>query len=355
VDRLLDAVGTPALFTANMLTASLDENLADIASFRGLGQPITRVELGNEEYFRLPNPSARFPTARAYGDTARVWATRLRTDVPGARLAVIAPSPLRNTGISFDVWMNGLDAANVWSAVDAVAIHPYFDSSALAPLASPMASEAMIADILAHDDSYLNLVVARLPHGKSIWITEWNMFEDEVNAVSGGSWLAGVANLARAMNFMANERVDFSALHVALGNRQWSALTDADGRALSYVDGRPVIVVGPPFALTANGEALALLGEATRGGVTTQRLILGTMAGRPLLGARLTDASGRVRVLLVNGTRDAVAVRLSGRAFQLVGRPDRGTVATGTLSRASFDIAGERLELPAFSITLVYQ
>jgi hypothetical protein len=50
-----------------------------------------------------------------------------------------------------------------------------------------------------------------------------------------------------------------------------------------------------------------------------------------------------------------VAVRLSGRAFQLVGRPDRGTVATGTLSRASFDIAGERLELPAFSITLVYQ
>jgi len=356
VDRLLDAVGTPALFTTNMLTASLDENLADIAQFRSLGQAIGRIELGNEEYFRLPNPAARFPTARSYGETALAWATRLRTDLPGAKLAVIAPSPLRNTGISFADWMAGLDAANVWPAIDAVAIHPYFDTTALRPLASPAAGEAMIAAILAHDDDYLQRVIARLPAGKTIWVTEWNMFEDEANAVTGGSWLAGIANLARAINFMANPRVDLSALHVAVGNRQWSALTGADGRALSFDNGRPVIVTGPPFALTATGETLALLGDATQGGVTAQRLDFGTqLAARPLLGARLADGSGRVRLLLVNGTSAAISVRASGRATQLVGVFDRGTVMTGTLSRTSFDITGDRIDLPAFSATLIRQ
>lgn len=155
IDRLLDDVGTPALFTANMLTASLDENSADIARFRSLGQALGRIELGNEEYFRLPNPAARFPSARAYGGVARAWALRLR-----------------NTGISFADWMAGLEAADVWPAVDAVAIHPYFDTTALTPLASPAAGEAMIAAILVHDEDYLQRVMARLPAGKAIWITE---------------------------------------------------------------------------------------------------------------------------------------------------------------------------------------
>jgi hypothetical protein len=182
------------------------------------------------------------------------------------------------------------------------------------------------------------------------------MFEDEANAISGGSWLAGIANLARAINFMANSRVDLSALHVAVGNQQWSALTGADGRALSYEGGRPVTVTGPPFALTATGETLALLGEATRGGVTVQQLDFGAaVAGRPLLGARLADGRGIVRLLLVNGTAAAFSVRATGRATQLVGVYDRGTVATGTLARTSFVISGDRIELPAFSATLISQ
>lgn len=356
IDRLLDAVGTRALFTANILTATLDENSADIAQFRSLGQTIGRIELGNEEYFRLPNPTARFPSPRSYGDTARAWATRFRSEVPSVKLAVIAPSPLRNTGVNYNDWMDGLDAANVWPVVDAVAIHPYFDTTSLAPLSSPEAGEALINAILAHDDDYLRRVIARLPADKAVWITEWNMFEDEATAITGGSWLAGIANLARAINFMANSRVDLSALHVAVGNRQWSALTGADGRALSYENGRPVIVTGAPFSLTATGETLALLGEATRGGVTAQRLDFGTMAtGRPLLGARLTDNSGRVRLLLVNGTAAVMSLRASGRATQLVSAFDRGTVATGTLSRTSFVITSDRIDLPAFSATLIVQ
>ena len=353
-DRLLDNVGTPALFTANVLTATLDENLADIAAFRALGQPVTRIALGNEEYFRLPNNVARFPAARDYGVLARGWADAMRSAAPGTSIAVIAPSPLRNTGITFADWVSGLDAAGVWPSVDAVAIHPYFDTTTLAPLASPQAGEAMVAAMLAHDDDYLAQVEARLPAGKAIWITEWNVFEDQAAPVVGGSWLGGVANLARAVNFLSRPRVSLSVLHVAIGNRQWAALTDADGRTIDYAAGRPAVVQAPPFTLTATGETLALLGAATRGGGTAQRLDFGAAAaGRGIVGVRIAGADGRVREVLVNGSAATVEIRTNGQAELLSAPFDRGTAGTGTLQRSRFAITGERLAMPAFSVALV--
>lgn len=354
VDRLLDDVGTPALFTANVLTASVDENLSDIRAFRALGQPIARVALGNEEYFRLRNPAARFPTARDYGLYAVELASRIRAETPGTRLAVIAPSPLRNTGITYDDWMVGLEASGVWPAVDAVAIHPYFDTRSLAPLASPASGEAAVAAMIAHDNDYLSRVEARLPAGKGIWITEWNLFEDQAAPVSGGSWLIAVANLARAVNFMANPRVELSSLHVAIGNRQWSALTGADGLAIDYSGAQPRVVTGAPFTLTANGETLALLGAATRGGGSARRLTLvGAGATRPLLGVRVTGNDGVTRDLLINASAAPATIRASGRALMLAGVFDRGTVGNQTLQRTQFDIVNSQVTLPAFSIALI--
>jgi hypothetical protein len=356
IDRLLDDVGTPALFTANVLTASPDENLADIAAFRALGQPVSRVALGNEEYFRLPNPAARFPGARDYGTYAADLAGRIRSQAPATRLAVIAPSPLRNTGIAFDDWVSGLDASGVWPVVDAVTIHPYFDTRTLAPLASPASGEAAVAAMIAHDNDYLARVEARLPAGKTIWITEWNVFEDQAAPVSGGSWLIAVANLARAVNFMANPRVELSSLHVAIGNRQWSALTGADGLAVDYSGTQPRVVTGAPFTLTANGETLAMLGAATRGGGSAQRLTLvAAGATRPLLGARVTGADGVARDLFVNASATPATVRASGRALLLAGTFDRGTVGNQTLQRTQFDIVNSQVTLPAFSVALVEQ
>lgn len=356
VDRLLDDVGTPALFTANVLTASVDENLADFRAFRALGQPLARVAFGNEEYFRLRNPAARFPTARDYGLYAADLAGRIRSEAPDTRLAVIAPSPLRNTGISYDDWMAGLEASGVLPTVDAVTIHPYFDTRALAPLASPAAGEAAVAAMIAHDNDYLARVEARLPPGKGIWITEWNVFEDQAAPVSGGSWLIAVANLARAVNFMTNPRVELSSLHVAVGNRQWSALTGADGLAIDYSGAQPRVVTGAPFTLTANGETLALLGAATRGGGSARRLML-VAAGstRPLLGARVTGADGVTRDLFVNASAMTAAIRASGRALLLAGTFDRGTVGNQTLQRTHRDITDNQLTLPAFSVALVEQ
>lgn len=356
VDRLLDDVGAPALFTANVLTASVDENIADIRAFRTLGQPLARVALGNEEYFRLRNPAARFPTARDYGRYAADLAVRIRAEVPDARLAVIAPSPVRNTGITYDDWMTGLEASGVLPAVDAVAIHPYFDTRSLAPLVSPASGEAAVAAMIAHDNDYLARIEARLPSGKGIWITEWNVFEDQAAPVSGGSWLIAVANLARAVNFMANPRVELSSLHVAVGNRQWSALTGADGLAIDYSGAQPRVVTGAPFTLTANGETLALLGAATRGGGSARRLTLVAAAStRPLLGARVTGNDGVTRDLLINASATSATIRASGQALLLAGAFDRGTVGNQTLQRTQFDITNNQLTLPAFSVALVEQ
>ncbi|MCA4915904.1 MAG: hypothetical protein ING85_04690 [Phenylobacterium sp.] len=354
VDRLLDQVGTPALLSANMLTADLDENIADIRAFRAVGQPITRLELGNEEYFRTPNPRARFPTADQYAATAAAWSSQMKRDVGGLSIAAISPPPLRTVGVPFDDWMDALDRSGAWATIDAVAVHPYFDLAGQTPLASPQSAEAFVASMIRHDDTFLARVRQRLPAGRAIWITEWNVFETQSAPVTGGSWIGGLGAAARALNFLDHSAVDLSVFHVAIGERQWSALVTPDGLAADFTEGRPLVTSAPPFAQTAYGAALSLLGEAVRGGGTAQRLGLGQdEASKPLFGYRFRSLNGEVRSLFLNATPGSVAVRANGRARQLSAPYGAGVSSGAGVIRRDFLISGESLDLPAFSITLV--
>ncbi len=356
VDRLLDQVGTPALFTANVLTADLQENISDIRAFRALGQPISRVELGNEEYFRFPNPRTRFPTADDYAATVAAWAPQLRSEVGNLSIAAIAPHALRNVGVSYDDWMSALNRAGAWASLDGIAVHPYFAVEGLTPLASPANAEAFVSAMIRHDDDFLTRVAQRLPTGKAIWITEWNVVETQSNPVTGGSWIGGLGALARAMNFLDHPAVNLSVFHVVIGERQWSALVGSDGRAVDYSGGRPTVIAAPPFALTAYGQTLALLGEAVRGGGTARRLSLGQdEASKPLFGYRFQGASGGPRSLYLNATPGAVRVRASGRAVQLSGPHDASGFSGAGWVRQEFTVTGDAVDLPAFSVTLVVQ
>jgi hypothetical protein len=208
--------------------------------------------------------------------------------------------------------------------------------------------------MIRHDDTFLARVRQRLPAGKAIWITEWNVFETQSAPVTGGSWIGGLGAAARALNFLDHSAVDLSVFHVAIGERQWSALVTPDGLAADFTEGRPLVTSAPPFAQTAYGAALSLLGEAVRGGGTAQRLGLGQdEASKPLFGYRFRSLNGEVRSLFLNATPGSVAVRANGRARQLSAPYGAGVSSGAGVIRRDFLISGESLDLPAFSITLV--
>lgn len=354
VDATLDAAGASAFFAINALTADLATNIADLQRFQALGQPIRALEIGNEEYFRTPNNTARFPTASAYAIQARDWSTALKATFPTAKTGAIAPSPVRQTGISFVEWAGALDAANAWSTLDAITIHPYAEVTF--PVADQSNAQAVgaVATLIAADDTYLDAVRARIPTSSRIWITEWNTNDSMTAPVFAGSWIHALSGLARAMNFIDHTQVDYVLQHVVLGDRQWQAMTGPDGRIISYANGQSFTATITPFTLTASGRAMALLGDAMREGGRAMRLgLVADERATPLFGYRIAQPDGDVLTLLVNASDREAQVSIGGRAKRLSASAWSAPVTTQEVNETIVQIAAPGLTLPAFSAALV--
>src|SRR5207248_10180294 len=65
--QAIKASGATPVFVLNMLTSTLDAQLAMLRHARWLGLPVALVELGNEFYLNAPDYAAAFPTGQDYG------------------------------------------------------------------------------------------------------------------------------------------------------------------------------------------------------------------------------------------------------------------------------------------------
>lgn len=354
VDATLDAADATALFAINALTRDLDTNIADLRGFEAIGQPVRAIEIGNEEYFRTPNNVARFPTASAYAALARDWSVALKAAFPAARTAAIAPSPVRQTGISFGDWVTAIEAANGWSTLDAIAIHPYAEISF--PVVARSDAEAMtgVTTLLAADNAYLDAVRARLPAAERIWITEWNTNDNATAPAFAGSWIHALSALARALNFLDFSQVDYVLQHVVQGDLQWQAMTAADGRLINFGNWQSGTAIVAPFTLTASGRVMALLGDAMRGGGRAMKLNLGVdEQSTPVLGYRFVQADGDVVTVIVNASDRVLRFALGGRARRLSALPWSSPVTAAQMNETVLQLGGDGLAMPAFSAAIV--
>ena len=132
------------------------------------GIPISRVELGNELYFRggfntpsnevgnyeredkddsllpqvggypTPNQPANGPlTFSAYAAEAKRWADTIRAAIPGVQIAITGAADINNPSPRISNWMAelqvpiGPDGRSAMDAVDAFTIHPYYNGADL--------------------------------------------------------------------------------------------------------------------------------------------------------------------------------------------------------------------------------
>ena len=357
----LDRTGANAVFVLNILTkrAGQTESHLDIAlrmlkEAERLGIKVKYLELGNEFYLSHGNRDASndyqvaFPTAEAYAREAQRWIEALRKDFPNAQISVVGADRRYQGGKRRNTW-NERVLKTLAGQADALSIHTY---------AGAGGSTAAVLGMPQKRMGNLQKEFDALPQDLPLWITEYNLFERE-NAVHG-TWAHGLFAAAQTLSLLQEEDVALMHFHSGVGNAVFGALFRNEsgfgyGGSSFPAPGNPPKTV--PFAKTASGQTLQLIGDAMRGATSAQPLNFGDGAPQlsgtqsALVGWRFGNES-----ILLNLSGDEETLNMPG-ALQGGAFTQRSAAPTTRITGKAGEVnevrgdAGGTLRLPAHSIT----
>lgn len=367
------------LLTLNLITSTLEQELATLRKARDLGIPIQYVQLGNEHYFNEPNYLARFPTAESYANTVKQWIPALQNEFPGVQIAVIGVTPpphLSSVDSRITEWNQRLLNSGALAIADAISIHRY-QLRQITPKPGQSFELSELPIILGSAryfmDTYLQSpTIQILPGSIDIWITEYNITEGESpngNVRILGSWAHGLYSVLNNLFQLEDDRITVSCLHELMGNAMWQALVgfkqEVMNPDLTARQTQPVVTTGEAFAPTASGQALALLAQATHQATQAQSLdfpeseILAGPEGSEfptLVGWKFTG--GSERIVIVNSSASELAVDVdpvfAGNQVtveQIFTDPRTTVIQSSDVQRTTTLLTDTAVILPGYSIT----
>ena len=370
--RIVRAAHATPVYDLNLVSSTLREQLAMLRAARGLGLPVTRVELGNELY--LGRYRALFPGGSAYGRVAARWAAALKAAFPGVRVAAVG-FVAQSSGAAVSSREHDWNAAVLATArgVDALTFHPYFQTG-LPAGASPdsaRAAQAMLLDPSLRWAAVQARALAQLRPGVGAWLTEYNLF-DRV-AAAHTTWAQGLALASYTLDVLEDPRVDQADVHALAASAPFGALfVDRNGldfgasASRAFRPPRRNPPATQPFGRSATGIAAAALLDALRGARRAQPIAFRVVAPQRIAGSSATALRGE----LFGGDGEPMrAVVLNLSAAALIGLPpaqlgfggfDQSWAApatlvdgAGALHHAHGRFAALGVVLPPYSITVL--
>lgn len=324
----LRATGARAVLMVNMLTSTLDEQLAYLAHAAQIGVlgAGTYVELGGEFYWG--QFAGRWPRATDYARDANAWADAIKKQHPTSRVMAVAAfctawgrAPPTYRGAA---WNDELYAV-LGASVDGVTMHPYLhlgdDEAGGGPLqpsvpprapgegpsgwGPPAAQRAAVDEVLGTTNGtelllgipfFLSTMTqqanvatrAALPARLRLLVTEWNLME-RAGPVKL-SWAHALMAATATLVMLGVAQLDGTLLHVLLNGFGWGALYETShdleyggtppagsaATALGKGDGCVIPectgLATTPYRPTAVGTALGQVAGALGGAVHARRL-----------------------------------------------------------------------------------
>ncbi|WP_158726468.1 hypothetical protein [Tomitella fengzijianii] len=299
------ATGATPIFDLNVLTSTVDEQIAMLHEAQRLGMDVRYVELGNELWDPGSYYREVYPTGADYARAMNEWIVRLRQEFPDIKIGVSGADDSSIVTVALgpriQTWNAGL-YANIRGA-DAVVLHPYWTPD---PVQADIGSTA--AGGVAAWNSFADKAIGGVPAGMEVWITEYNQINIPFGEIPGfppqlisgvpQTWAVGLSVAGFALSSLTDPRVRMSVLHAAIdglpsarsraanGNEEIHALL-ADGSGGSIEYGR-----------TALNEALTPIYTRGREGGTVQRI---TADGAPEVTVALGTPLGITRVTSIVG------------------------------------------------------
>ncbi|MCS6917197.1 MAG: T9SS type A sorting domain-containing protein [Chitinophagales bacterium] len=278
-----DATGAQTVFMLNMVTSTLQEQLAMLRHADSLGFDVKYVELGNEFFISADDEDAGegsvyvdsvFKYVKTYADMANIWIDSIHAHFPNALVAVQGcfqknkkPKRLKWND-SLRILLNGREDA--WS------FHTYY-SSAWNDTTETVADKQV--QTLDEVPNWLyqpfkmwrvfkERTLPQIPPGKQFWNTEYNMTDHDRPV--HGLWAHGLYLPVQTLQFLNEERFKILNCHAMVGTAlygQYFFVTN--GFYLGGEDGDWTPLPNPPstqfYGLTATGHNMKMLGEAMWG------------------------------------------------------------------------------------------
>ena len=357
----LVASGAAPIFMLNLITSSLDEQLAMLgaAQAEGLFVDEVFVELGNEFYFGQYLSS--FKDGTHYGKTAAAWITAISAVFPRAAFAVVATPSFGLQGQRPLLWNGQVFAALQAAGISnfSVTMHEYH-SSALNCSGCDLTS-ARVSEMLsepAYIAARMSSAVAALPNTVvDVWVTEFslNMNKGAVSQEARvfGSWASGLFSAATAILYSQIPRVGILGKHALLGDASAGALFDVVN-GFDVINSVDVSLTTTPMTLSASGFALSVLSNASTGAKSALALtlspaatLIGTVFGENAVVANL----GAEEASIPAGALPAgVSQFVSATADPLVGINATAGPNAVIVTRGTVD-AGAAVAVAPFSVT----
>jgi hypothetical protein len=367
---------TTPIFVLNLATSTLESQLEMLRTAKNLGIPVKYIELGNEFYFDVPNYRGVFPTSADYAETANEWITAIKQEFPAAEIALVGVAPKPKDSMRQKNWHKSLLSSAMYQA-DAVTIHIYNGHGLKSSIGSnstyPFFTSEEVPIILGQpfrswqklqSNEQLNLI----PDNKQIWITEYNLFENifgkknqEKQPRVMGSWTHGLYTLTMSLLFLEDSRIAIACNHVLTGNSRFAAIFANQKSFLNPTDENMMVA---PMSLSATGLTLSLLGEATSGMNTAQKINFSpspTLVGKknfeyPALYGWIFRNDTHFQTIIINLSNQNINLNLeqifsnSVNYQQFSQNPQALITGTQVLKTQNGTVFSE-INLPAYSVT----
>jgi len=390
--RACVACGAEPQIVLNLLTATLDDQMEMLRAARKLGLTANRVELGNEFYLDRKDYKARFPTVEDYGRVANEWIAAIKREFSNIKVGVVGAAVRPHDGFRRRTWNARL--LPTLKSADALVLHVYQGSGLAAKGDNTMEEAGLVEEAKGRKAGQPNFAgqralkakfespgaVARvlgmafrrwdemkelkaIPRGMEVWITEYNLF-DRTGPVRG-TWAHGLFSAVLTLNFLQESRITMATYHSLYGNAMFTAILNGDHAFANLTEDNPPTT---PYALSASGQTLALLGEALHGGVSADRLVfpVNPEISAPrlnpyssLLGWKFNQGSA-AKYFILNLSDKTItlpsggAMPKTGRLTQIFGDPHALVTGPKTLKQTQGDLSPDAgLILPKYSCTLI--
>jgi hypothetical protein len=348
--QTIDASGADPIFVLNMVTDTLDSQIAMLHHAQELGMPIRYIELGNEFFFSGDRIETLFPTGAEYGREASRWIKTIHNEFPESRIAAIAavvddPSrPDRNSR-----W--NIDLQTSLRRADAISMHIYFDFGLSD---NDVLNYVSVANMLSRPFRNRDELRAKyLPHlnaNGSIWITEYGMRDRREDIIN--TWAHGLYSAAQTLIFLEEPRIELIHNHALVANPLTGAIiANKDGRTLN---------------LSASGYALQPIARVIRQSYTVSPLIFSpapqtawSKGKYPALIGYAFDTANGLQVIVINLSGVNYPINLSylfpqGMLVeQINGDPTLIVDSPDAILRYQETLPPGQINLPPYSISVI--
>ncbi|MEO8147425.1 MAG: T9SS type A sorting domain-containing protein [Bacteroidia bacterium] len=383
----IDATGAKPIFLLNMISSTLDDQIALLYHAQCIGLPVEYAELGKEFYDDDPAIDTIFPNAEVFAQAVYTWTKEIVKHFPNIKVGW-------NASFEYDRFTSPYHKKITWNKRVAAVLQGYGASFPMANSAPsmyifygsangggglPITTTAQCDNLMKSGYSVLDhLKTIEVPHLAAfpeIWISEYNLMDNGVGV--HGTWAHGLFSTLVGMRLLEENKMSKGLLHNMIGDFVYSSLFDTTDNFCTpggYAFITPVPVgqscSNYPTAFlqkSAQGNALAQMGfamfdadNAHQINFTGAPLFTGTtyskVYGFRFLKSAVSNSEQCVVLNLGNNTInlnvDTLGLNVNANYDQVAGSPY--TPVQGNMTVTTGTVVNHLLTLPPYSITRIY-